>query len=173
MQLIRTHDFETAKIKYIDVIENTPQIQQHAHWEYGKHPSDDLLKSYIDGGEMYFLMDGENVAGMVAISMCQGADYESVAWRDHLHNDEVATLHLLAVCPAYRGNSLGNTILEKAMDIAIANGKCALRLDTLKTNIPARRMYEKAGFSYRGEQRMYADHTGILDFVYYEKVLSY
>jgi hypothetical protein len=33
-------------------------------------------------------------------------------------------------------------------------------------------MYEKAGFTYRGEQRLYAENTGMTDFLYYEKKLA-
>ena len=36
----------------------------------------------------------------------------------------------------------GIRILEETMRIAVGNGKRALLLDTLKTNLPARRMYE-------------------------------
>ena len=32
------------------------------------------------------------------------------------------------------------------------------------------RMFEKAGFIYRGEQRLYAENTGMTEFLYYEKV---
>ena len=171
MHLILADDFETVKRKYIDVIENTPGIECHARWAYGKHPTDESLKSHIDRGEMFLLADGEDVAGMVVIIMCQGEDYESIVWQKDLDSDEVATIHLLAVCPDYRGNSLGTKILEEAMDIAARNGKEALRLDTLKSNLPAQHMYDKAGFSYRGEQRLYAENTGMTDFLYYEKIL--
>lgn len=99
-----------------------------------------------------------------------GAEYEKIVWRDKLPNDQVATVHLLAVSPSYRGRSLGIKLLEEAMKIAVRNGKKALRLDALKTNLPARRMYEKAGFLYRGEQRLYAENTGVTDFLYYEKI---
>lgn len=170
MQLILTDDFATVRSKYIDVIENTAKIEQHAHWEYGKHPSDGLLRSYIDRGEMYLLMDGEDAAGMVVISMCQGDDYDGVSWQENLQKDEVAVLHLLAVCPAYRGKYLGNVIIDQAMEITVRKGKKALRVDTLKDNLPARQMYERAGFSCRGEKRMYAENTGMLDFVFYEKI---
>ena len=59
---------------------------------------------------------------------------------------------------------------EDAMEIAVKNGKKALRLDALKSNLPAQKMYEKAGFIYRGEQRLYAENTGMTEFLYYEKV---
>ena len=84
--------------------------------------------------------------------------------------DEVATVHLLAVCPDHRGKSLGVRILEEAMEIALRNGKKALRLEVLKSNLPAQRMYDRAGFVFRGEQRLYAENTGMMDFLYYEKI---
>ena len=101
MHLVNTDDFETVKGKYIDVIENTPDIEKYARWIYGKHPTDESLKAYIDRGEMYVLTDGEEIAGMAAVAM-----------------------------------------------------------------------YEKAGFTYRGEQRLYAENTGMMDFLYYEKKLA-
>lgn len=171
MHLVLTNDFETVRQKYIEVIDNTPEIERHARWAYGKHPNDESLRSYIDRGEMFLLTDGADVAGLTALTMCQGEDYKSIPWQIELKSDQVATIHLLAVCPAYRGNSLGLKILKEAMDIAVKNGKKALRLDTLKSNLPAQHMYDRAGFSYRGEQRMYAENTGMTDFLYYEKIL--
>ena len=170
MHLVNTDDFETVKGKYIDVIENTPDIEKYARWIYGKHPTDELLKAYIDRGEMYVLTDGEEIAGMAAVALCQGDEYLNISWEKDLPNDEVATVHLLAVCLDYRGKSLGLRILDEAMEIAVQNGKKALRLDALKSNLPAQKMYEKAGFIYRGEQRLYAENTGMTEFLYYEKV---
>ena len=171
MELVRTNDFETVRGKYIDVTENTPDIRQHARWIYGRHPDDESLRAYIDNGEMYVLKDGEEIVGMVAVVMHQDSDYEPIAWAEDLENDEVATLHLLAVCPAYRGRSLGAKILEEVTALALKNGQRAIRLDTLFCNLPAQHMYEKAGFTYRGKQNWYAGNTGWIDFLFYEKVL--
>lgn len=68
MHLVNTDDSETVKSKYINVIKNTPDIEKYARWIYGKHPTDETLKEYIDRGEMYVLMDGEEIAGMTAIA---------------------------------------------------------------------------------------------------------
>lgn len=169
MRLIPTDDFEAVKSKYIEVIEKTPKIKEYARWTYGLHPTDASLKSYVDKGEMYCLMDGKKIAGMVAVVMQQDREYESIAWKEALANDQVAVLHLLTVCPDYRGRTLGSVILEEAIDLTKRNGKKALRLDTLKSNIPAQRMYERAGFSYRGAQYLYAENTEWTDFLFYEK----
>ena len=141
MKLVHANDFEAVKNIYIDVIENTPLIERYARWVYGKHPTDEQIKAYIERDEMYFLMDEDDAAGVVAISMNQGAEYEKIVWRDKLPNDRVATVHLLAVSPSYQGRSLGIKLLEEAMKIAVRNGKKALRLDALKTNLPAQRIY--------------------------------
>jgi ribosomal protein S18 acetylase RimI-like enzyme len=171
MNLIQAYDLETVKVHYIKVIENTPEIEKYARWVYGKHPTDEGLRSYIENGEMYLLMDQDTVAGMVVIVMHQGPDYEAVPWAEKLENDQVATLHLLAVCPEYRGSALGNTILELAADLAKQQEKKAMRLDVLESNLPAQRMYEKAGYVYRGKQRWYAENTGWTNFLLYEKSL--
>ncbi len=118
MNLVWACDLETVKGHYINVIENTPEIEKYARWVYGKHPTDEALRSYIENGEMYLLSDGGTVAGMVAIIMHQGLDYDNIPWTEKLENDQVATLHLLAVCPEYRGRSLGNTILALAGELA-------------------------------------------------------
>jgi len=97
MILIQAHELETVKQYYINVIENTPEIDKTARWVYGKHPTDEGLRSYIENGEMFLLTDRDTVAGMVAIVMHQGTDYEDIPWAEKLENDQVATLHLLAV----------------------------------------------------------------------------
>ncbi len=172
MELIPAYDFETVKKRYIDVIDNTAGIEKYARWVYGKHPTEKGLRSYIENGEMYLLTDQGNIAGMVAVVMGQGQDYETVSWAEKLENDEIATLHLLAVCPEYQGRSLGHTILDLAGELAKQYGKKAIRLDVLESNLPARRMYEKAGYAYRGKRRWYAENTGWTDFLLYEKELT-
>ncbi len=172
MKLIPANDFEAVKAAYLDVISHTPRLKEYARWIYGMHPSDEELRSHIAAGEMYVLTDGTEIAGMAAIVLRQGPDYRAVSWAEPLADDQVATLHLLAVCPLYQKRGLGGTILEEAAEVAKRMGKRALRLDTLRSNTPAQRMYEKAGFSYRGKQRLYAENTGWADFLYYEKTLD-
>ena len=79
MHLIQTDNFETVKSKYTDVIENTPDIEKTARWEYGKHPTDESLRAYIDRGEMYVLTDGKEIAGMAVIMMRQEDEYLGIS----------------------------------------------------------------------------------------------
>ena len=173
MQLVLAGDFEVVREKYIEVIKNTKDMNIHARWIYGQHPTDSMIQSYIERKEMYLYMDGQNVAGMTAITMFQGEDYHEILWSQILKDDEVASLHIFTVSPEYQGKGVSKRMMAETISLAMEKGKKAIRLDTLASNIPAQHIYEKLGFEYRGKQNLYAENTGWTDFIYYELPLSY
>lgn len=83
--------------------------------------------------------------------MHQEQECETIAWAEELAYDEVAVLHLLAVCSEYQRKSIGMAMLQESICLALREGKRSLRLDVLCSNLPAQRMYERAEFSYRGK----------------------
>lgn len=172
MQLVLADDFAAVREKYIEVIEHTKDMSIHARWIYGKHPTDAMIQAYIDRQEMYLFMDGQNVAGMIAVTMYQGEDYHEIPWSQNLKDDEAASLHILAVVPEYQGKGISKKMMEEIILLVRKNGKKALRLDVLASNVPAQRMYERLGFEYCGKQNLYAENTGWTDFLYYELMLS-
>ena len=48
MQLVLASDYAVVREKYIEVIEHTKNMDIHARWIYGKHPTDVMIQSYID-----------------------------------------------------------------------------------------------------------------------------
>ena len=172
MQLVLAGDLAVIREKYIEVIEHTKNMNIHARWIYGQHPTDAMIQSYIDGQEMYLFMDGQNVAGMTAITMYQGEDYHEILWSQNLKDDEVASLHILTVTPEYQGKGISKRMMAEIIFLVIKKGKKAIRLDALASNIPAQHMYEKLGFEYRGKRNLYAENTGWTDFLYYELPIS-
>lgn len=168
MKLILSDDFALVREKYIEVIEHTKDMNIHARWIYGKHPTDAMIQSYIDRQEMYLFMDGQNIAGMIAVTMYQSEAYHEIRWSQNLEDDELACLHILAVTPAYQGKGVSKKMMAEIISMVKENGKKAIRLDVLASNIPARRMYERLGFVYRGKQNLFAENTGWTDFLFYE-----
>ena len=168
MQLVLAGDFAMVREKYIEVIKHTRDMNIHARWVYGQHPTDAMIRDYIDRQEMYLYMDEQNIAGMIAVTMYQGEDYHEILWNQNLKDDEVASLHILAVAPEYQGKGISKNMLEEIISLVKEKGKKALRLDVLASNAPAQRMYERLGFCYRGKQNLYAENTGWTDFLYYE-----
>ena len=109
---------------------------------------------------------------MAAITMYQDEDYHEIIWSQNLKDDEVASLHILAVIPEYQGKGVSKRMMTEIISLVKKNGKKAIRLDALASNVPAQRMYEKFGFEYRGKQNLFAENTGWTDFLYYELPLS-
>ncbi len=171
MLLARSDDLPALRQKYIEVIAKTPDLYRHARWEYGKHPYDALLQGYMDRGEMLVLTDGREIAGMMALTMYQAADYHGIPWASGLPDGAVAVIHILAVCPDYAGLGVGRRLVREAVTLARANGKKAVRLDVLESNTPAQRLYESEGFTRRGKENRYAENTGWTDFLFYDYML--
>ena len=166
-----THqDFEKVKNAYIDIINNTPNMEQHARWVYGKHPTDEIIQSYIEEQAMYFLEHDAEVAAVMALTMSQDEDYHDIHWAIPCHDEEVAVVHILAVTPAFQKQGLGNKIIQEAINLAKEKGKKAIRLDSMTSNTPAHHMYQKMGFQQRGQKEMYTENTGWTEFYFFELV---
>lgn len=146
-------------------------MDRYARWKMGLHPVREAIRDYIREGAMVLLMDGVRMMGAMAVTLYQGEDYHAIAWGVDAADDDVAVLHLLGVRPSAQGRGVGAQLVRGALDIARLQHKKALRLDTLESNLPARRLYEAQGFAYRGRQRLWADNTGWTQFCYYEWIL--
>lgn len=157
---------------YLDIAVNTPDMDKFARYDYGKHPKEEDILAYIDAGNMYLFMDGQTIAGVVAITLYQGAEYHPVKWQIDAADDEVMVLHLLGIVPAYQRNGTGSAMIRQVLQMAKEQSLKACRLDTLESNLPAQKLYEKLGFTYCGTQHWYADNTGWTNFYLYEYVLN-
>lgn len=113
MKLVLADNFARVKEKYIEVIKHTKDMDTYARWIYGKHPTDAMIKSYIDNKEMYLFMDGQTIADMTGITMYQGEDYHDISWSKELNDDEVASLHILTIMPEYQGKGSINKKARK------------------------------------------------------------
>lgn len=153
---------------YDDVIERTPDIAIHAQWSKGKHPTVEGLKAYIDEGSIYLYREGNTIIGAMAMTMYQGEDYQGVEWSKQIADDKVAVIHILGVSPDKQGEGIGSKMIREAIDLAHSRDMQTIRLDTLASNTPAQRIYEHLGFECRGQQHLYAENTGWLDFLFYE-----
>jgi ribosomal-protein-alanine N-acetyltransferase len=68
---------------------------------------------------------------------------------------EVADVMTLAVAPRAQGRGLGRTLLEELVDRARRRGAEYLMLEVRDDNLPARRLYERAGFELLTTRRRY------------------
>ena len=93
-------------------------------------------------------------------------------WRCNVLWEDVVIVHLLCVDRAFRGRGVGKILVRQVLQLCREQGKRAIRLDVMKKNLPAHRLYLSCGFLYVGDCRLYYEDTGGMDFTMYEYDLS-
>lgn len=86
-------------------------------------------------------LDGDKVAGCISF---YSNDFET----------KCAFVSAVAVAAAYKGNGLGNLMLQTAAKVSKSAGMTELRLEVRKDNVSAIRFYEGLGFFQTGESEV-------------------
>lgn len=137
-------------------------------WRKGVYPTEADFQKAIQAGTLYVgeLEDGL-AAGMI---ITQGTDksYGDAPWRVEAEDEETAVIHTLGVSPRFTGRGLALQMAQGARALAREKGWRALRLDVLKENEPAHRLYRRAGFQYICTKKIFYESVGLADFVIYE-----
>lgn len=172
MRLIQATERDFARVArfYRNAIARTPHMDTCARWVYGKHPTDAMLRNYIERGALYLGEQDGILVSAVAVTP-QASDYHDTPWALPLADDEASVVHLLCVAPDEQEKGIGRETMRQVIACSRAAGKRAVRLDALTSNTPAHRLYESLGFRQRGQQRWHTDNAGWADFFLYELVL--
>ena len=137
-------------------------------WRRGGYPTQADFHRAIQAGTLYLgELEGRLAAGMI---LTQGTDktYGEPPWRVDAPDEETAVIHTLGVSPAFSGRGLALRMIEGAAALAREKGWKALRLDVLEDNVPAQRLYRRAGFVYIETKQIWYESTGLANFLLYE-----
>lgn len=170
MELLKAEprDFDRITEFYRYVVDHTEDMARYGRWIYGLHPTDELIRSYVEGGYMYYSESEGKTVAAVALTPFQEEDYHGVEWSLQLNDDEVCVVHILCVDPSLQKTGVAKKVMDEAVRIARTSGKKALRLDALCCNEPAHRLYEKYGFTKCAVRNWYTCNAGWIDFYLYE-----
>ncbi len=115
------------------------------------YPDEERILEDIDLGALYILRE----KGKIVAAMSAGFENEIMhfsMWSDYKNPGEIARV---AVHPDYQGHGLGSKLMKMTLALLRAKGYDAAQLLVSPGNPPARRLYERNGFAYRGFARMY------------------
>ncbi len=156
---------------YDSVIDAMHGAEYKPGWQKDVYPTRADLTDYVNVGTVYMgVLDGAIAACMV-VNSAHNPGYENIAWQVAATPEQLRIIHLLAVHPNHAGKGYGKQMVNHALTLARRAGCRAVRLDVLKGNAPANRLYESTGFSYKGTVQLYYEDTGWTDFLMYEHVL--
>ncbi len=139
-------------------------------WQDG-YPTREILMRDIRIGQLYAIVEGEDVRGVAALQMDHEPIYDGIEGAWPCGTDaKCLTIHRLATDDAARGRGVAARMMDEAVRLARENGCACVRADTHTGNVVMRRFLEKHGFVYCGKV-YYPDRGGTLLRVAYEKKL--
>lgn len=166
------HELENIRTFYHQLTDACQRAHYDIGWKNDIYPSPEFLKESLSAGELYIgLMNGRMASAMILNHKCNDG-YQDITWPAALPPASITLIHALGVHPEYAGQHIGRRMVEFAADKAKTAGQKALRLDVLKGNTPAEKLYTRFGFQPRGVVRMYYEDTGWTDYEVYEYLLS-
>lgn len=80
-------------------------------------------------------------------------------------------MHALGVVPAHLGTGVSRCLVDAVLQVARQRGCKAVRLDTYVENIPARKLYERHGFTDLGCHTVAYEGTDLSQFHLFEYAL--
>ena len=164
-------DLEEVRQFYFDIIDGFAGAEFHPGWEKDIYPAPAQLRSLAEKGELYLGREDGKIVAAMAMNHEANEGYEGIAWQAEAERDEVFVLHMLGVHPSRQRNGVAGKMVRFAVRTARERNAKAIRLDVLRGNLPANRLYESAGFRKIDTVSMYYPDTGVTDFELYELVL--
>lgn len=165
-------DRERVRALYWRIIDSMDTAPYGPGWKKGIYPTDGFISDAIRNRELYLLEEGQEPVAVMVLNHQWTQGYERAEWAVQAEREQITMIHALGIVGSYQGKGLGKLLVREALKIAGENGQKAVRLDVLRGNIPAQRLYESMGFQYRGTLKLYYEDTGLTDYLLYEFLLE-
>ena len=156
-------DFYDRVVSWLDDHINYPK------WVYKIYPSVMTVTERTAAGEQYLCMDAEEIIGAFVLNTDPQGDYQKGNWKKEIPEGSYLVLHSLAIAPETHGKGLASEVIRFCVKKAKEEGRGALRVDIVPGNLPARKLYEKNGFTWAGDADLGRGIEGIPVFSLYEK----
>ena len=164
-------EYESVRNFYHSMIDALEGTKYHPKWQKDIYPAPEDLRASIEHGELYTgRVDGRIAAAMVLNGQCN-PEYEDIVWTKSISRGEFMVIHMLGVHNDFAGRGLAKEMVKYAIETARDAGMKAIRLDVLKGNVPAEKLYPAMGFVYVDTIKLFYEDTGRVDFELFELVL--
>ena len=164
-------EYESVRFFYHSMTDALEGTKYHPKWQKDIYPAPEDLRDAIDKGELYIGRVGDRIAAAMVLNQQYNPEYEDIVWTMPLDRSEFMVIHMLGVHSDFAGRGLAKEMVRFAIETARAAGMKAIRLDVLKGNVPAERLYPAMGFSYVDTIKLFYEDTGRVDFELFELVL--
>ncbi|EEI70683.1 GNAT family N-acetyltransferase [Lentilactobacillus hilgardii] len=123
-------------------------------------PDETMVKSYLDSGELFKIVVGDKVVGVLHLVEI---------------DDETLEIKNIAILPEYRGRHIGSTALQSLIELCRGNHYKRIYVGTANSSIENFKFYQKNGFRFdhivpdffsNYDQSIYENGIQALDMLY-------
>lgn len=153
---------------YHSVIDGIQDAAYGAGWKKDIYPSPSYLSTAIKNGELYIATKNEEIIGSMVLNHEGNEGYRQFQWPTKAETEEIMVIHALGIHPLEERKGYAKKMVRFAIDLAKKEQQKVIRLDVLKGNLPAEKLYEGLGFKYLHTIPLFYDDTGWTEFKLYE-----
>lgn len=169
ISLASAEEYPEVRAFYHSLIDALEGCEYHPMWQKDIYPAPEELQEAIAADTLYIGRCDGRIAGAMVVNENYNEPYRTVSWPTDLQDGEFSVIHMLGVHSDFAGRGFAKDLVRFAIELAQAKGRKAIRLDVLKGNYPASRLYESMGFQYVDTVTMFYEDTGWMDFDLYER----
>ena len=170
MEITRAKTEESDKVVafYHDLINQLRDDPYFPDWEIGVYPLDESLVGSIQNRNLWLCRENGHILGAMVLDHHSGEEYDTVTWGKSIPRGSYSVIHTLCVDPAAQGKGVAKAMVHHALNTAKSRGDLAVRLDVLKGNDPAAKLYTGCGFHYVNTIQIIYDDKSVPEFLLYE-----
>ncbi len=160
--------YQAVRAFYHSLIDGIRDLPYGAGWIKDVYPAPDFLEKSIRDGDLYIAEEDGEIVGAMVLNHESNEGYRKFQWPTEAEDNEVTVIHGLGVHPSHGRKGYARQMVKFAIEHARKNRQKAIRLDVLKGNLPAERLYASLGFQYLHTLKMFYEDTGWTDYELYE-----
>ncbi len=168
IRLCCKEDIKAVGEFYDRVVQYLCEHINYPKWVYKEYPSEDSVREMTEAGSQFVCVEQDRIVGAFVLNDDPQGAYENAVWSRQLPKGRYMVCHTLATEPSIQRKGIGRQIVEYCIDYAKKYGFDAIRLDVVPDNTPAKKLYEKCGFTYIGDVDLERDIPEIPLFSMYE-----
>lgn len=156
---------------YEDVCDYLDAHGNYPGWKKGIYPVRRDAERGMMANALYVARIGERTVGTVILTHEPEDGYGNGKWLTEDDYRRIYVVHTLAVHPDFLKCGIGTELLVFAERVAREEQCVSIRLDVVKDNIPAERLYQKCGYQWAGTVSLSYEAYGLPWYQLYEKLL--
>ena len=165
-------DLDAVERLYGEVCDYLDAHQNYPDWRRGVYPTRRDAEEALHRYRLGVAQIGERIVGTFVLKHETVKGYENARWLTENDYARIYVLHTFAVHPDFLREGVGSRLLRGAEEMAREESCVSLRLDVVKGNVPAERLYQKSGYRFIGTVSLGYESTDTPWFNLYEKALA-